>query len=264
MLVPAWQPPEHRVLPELIEQGRQALEHMLKPCGVEGVGKALMPLLLTQEMPKTEGLTDGMNEEEAQITLRGFYASHQAEYARHLKHLPLDILRKACDAHVTTGSKFFPSVFELASKANPEHERRKVELERLYALQKNANAPKIERKPFEKPPEHERLLVSLKHYETPGSMLYSVAKAKAARKRLQQLVDAELERANDQCRVPAAWTIGNEDIGLAPSIETPSDWRDAGLDDLLGPKVPRGAKTNTAPKVTDVVEEPPMPDAVPE
>lgn len=128
-----WQPPTYGVLlPELLEQGRKAIEHQLTPAGDEGVHSVMVPLMLTQQLQSTEGM-----EEETMIT---FMARKGAEYQRHLREVPLDILKAAADACVLA-SPFFPTVADLFKHVRPEWEKRKRQADRLKALIAHRNNP---------------------------------------------------------------------------------------------------------------------------
>ena len=174
----AWQPPTFgSILPELIEQGRKAVAESLKPAGDEGVAAVMMPVMLTTLVPATEGMSD--------TTLQGFYAAKAGEYQRHLREVPLDILKAAADACVRE-SEFFPAVAALLRHAKVELEKRRRQAERIKALIDARNRPQA--KPaFEQEPEHVRLLTVLKWQEKPGSHLYSPTKAHATRARLLEL-----------------------------------------------------------------------------
>lgn len=226
---------------------------MLKTAGDAGVGEALMPMLFTQTIENLDNLPDKVSPD---IWLQ----AKSLEYARHLRDYPIDILKAACDAHVVA-SKFFPAVAEIAVHARPLLEARQRQAWRIEQLIRRANTPKLAA--FVPDPEHVRLLMWIKWHETPGAITFSVDKAARARKRLQVLVDEEIAKANDECRSPAEWTTGNESIGVAVLIETPSDWKTAGVDDLLAPQASsvRGARTHT---ITDIPDEPPLPDMIPE
>lgn len=210
VMVPGqWAPPMWPIPKETLETARKAIEHMLKPAGDEGLRAALLPLMLSSVMPNMDGMED--------TTMQAFFAAKVAEYSRLINHVPADIIRDACDAHVLK-SKFFPAIAELMEHATPALEHRKRQAHRIGLLLKGGGQPI---KPaFVPDPEHVRLLGMLKHYERVGGSLYSAAKSNATRKRLQELHDAELELASTEGRDAAEWTVGNRNVG-APVIAEP-------------------------------------------
>jgi hypothetical protein len=179
-----WQPPTMMPDREQLNEARAYLELALKPAGVEGVRKALMPLFLTMQIPNTEAMSDN--------TQQAYFSARAAEYERLLAHVPVDILKTACDAHVRT-EKFFPAISELLKHADPLLEQRKAQQHRVgRMIEARAQGGKKPASPkFEREPEDVRLLAQLRWQEMPGSMLYSPTKARATRARLAELgVDA--------------------------------------------------------------------------
>lgn len=134
IMVPvAWEPPKHRILPELLDDARKHIEAKLAPAGEARAGECLLPLLLTQIMPGTEGMSPE--------TVQQFASAKVPEYARHLAKYPVDLLTAACDAHATSGSKFFPAVFELTSRCEPELTKRQRQRDRINAIIDASNRP---------------------------------------------------------------------------------------------------------------------------
>ena len=236
-----WEPPTYgSILPELLEQGREAVAASLKPAGDAGVHEAMMPLMLTTLMPATEGMSDQ--------TLQSFYAAKAGEYQRHLREVPLDILKSAADACVRE-SEFFPAVAALLRHARVELEKRRRQADRIKALIDARNRPQA--KPaFVKEPEHVRLLTTLKWQEKPGSHLYSPTKAHATRARLMELgVEAPGE--------PPALPEAPPDSPLEPRPRLPSTFTKASA---AAPTPWQAGE----PVFEKTAEEPPIPDEIPE
>lgn len=126
-----WRLPDHRILPEVMREAEQAIEHMLKPAGVAGVKKVFVPLMLSGlRMPATEGMEDK--------TMATFLAEQGEVYERHLKEIPLDILEKAAD-ECARSSPHFPAVADFWTHARPELEKRQrygLRIKRLADAQK--------------------------------------------------------------------------------------------------------------------------------
>lgn len=251
-LVPGtWAPPEHRILPELIEQGRAALEELLKPCGAAGVGPALMPLLLSQVMPNTEGMSDE--------TMQSFFAAKVSEYTRHLEHFPADIIRAACDDHARNGSAFFPALFDLTKHAKPAHEKRKRELERVMAVQRNAKAPRIAAAPkFVREPDDvlHRAAVARFH-KFKGGMVHDTLRRAA--------IESETWLAVHEGREPDLEQFGTATPSIAPPMPRRSthSGRKQAIDVEEQPPLPK-MEAPTLEGDFQRVEEPPIPDDIPE
>ena len=140
VLVPGgWRVPDALPLLEHLEQGRQAVAHSLTPAGDQGVGEVMMPLLLTTQVPATQGMGDG--------SVQSFFTAMASEYRRHLRDVPLDILRAAADACVRE-SEFFPAVAAFLRHARPELEKRQRQAERIGLMIEARNRPQP--KPREK------------------------------------------------------------------------------------------------------------------
>lgn len=121
-----WAPPRWPIPNDQLEQARAAIEHMLKPIGAAGVKAALVPLMLTQQLENLDNLPAGFEP-------AAYLHQKSAEYERHLAHFPFDILRGACDAHARA-SKFFPAVAELIAHAGPALELRQRQRDRIGVL----------------------------------------------------------------------------------------------------------------------------------
>lgn len=127
VLVPvAWEPPTHKILPELLDQAHKAIEAKLAPAGEKRAAESLYPLLLTQIMPGTEGMSPE--------NVQQFASAKIPEYARLLAKYPVDLLTAACDAHATSGSAFFPAVYELTKRCEPELSKRQRQRDRINAI----------------------------------------------------------------------------------------------------------------------------------
>lgn len=227
---------------------------LLKPCGPPGVTEALMPLMMTQAMPSMDGVE--------QETMQKFLAGTVFEYTRHLEHIPLDILKAACDACVPE-SEFFPRVANIRKHADPALAKRHRQSARIDQLIRGKGQPVAPA--FVADPAHVRLLMHLKWQEKPGSFLFNPKKADATRRELQALVNTELDAARAEERAPAEWTVGLENVAASVILETPAD---------LAELAPRQAPNpERKPTITDVVEEhrdhhgppgekPPLPDDI--
>lgn len=216
-----WQAPTFSIPLESLEQARRAMEHMLKPAGDEGLRQALFPLLLSTVMPNTEGMSDE--------TQQSFFAAKVGEYSRLMAHLPPDIIREACDAHVKR-SKFFPAIAELMEFAEPALGHRQRQARRIEWLIKTGGRPVVE--PFKHEPRYVVLRTLIKHAERRGL----TDKAAAYRHELDVLEGRAVEKPKP-----------------APSV-LPDD-RDA--------KRPR-APLPTRDQGQAIAEEPPMPTDIPE
>ncbi len=182
VLVPAtWKPPSHTVLPELLEQGRQAIAELLKPAGADGVSSVMMPLMLTQQIPATEGMGDSNAER--------FFAAMAGEYQRHLAEIPLDILKLAADA-CAKESSFFPQVADFWKHARPKLEERKRQQWRIDRLIEEKRKPAKAEPPPQEPLE-QRLRASIWLGWKHG--------------RLDLAQRAERELAKLENRAPAEW-----------------------------------------------------------
>lgn len=197
VLVPAaWRPPTHRILPELIEEGRKAIARLLEPAGMKLAAQALYPLLVTQILPNVEGMSDE--------NVENFANTKIPEYARLLEKYPADLLRAACDAHAESGSKYFPAVYELTSHAKPALEKRQRQADRLAILLDLANKPAESWRPskapkqeeFKPPPAEERLRADVERWRNnPDGFLSDMRKRMAVRaeKRLAEIEGREVE-----------------------------------------------------------------------
>ena len=140
---------------EKLEEASKAMAHLLTPVGEEGLGRALMPLMLTTVMPNMDGMSDAMQQ--------SYFAAKVSEYGRLLAHYPADIIRDACDAHVKR-SKFFPAIAELCEFAEPALALRHRQAKRLAVLVKNGGKPPVVREEFKPEPEEVRLRANIKRY----------------------------------------------------------------------------------------------------
>ncbi len=210
IMVPStWQPSRHAgLLPELLEQGRQAIAASLKPAGDQGVAEVMMPLMLTTIMPATEGMSD--------MTVQAFYAAKASEYQRHLRDVPLDILKAAADACVRE-SGFFPTVADFFKHSRLELEKRKRQADRIRALidSRNRPAPAQEFKPE---PEEVRLRGAIWRGWRDRETFTGPASWKRAS-------DAERRLAQLESREPAEWASEGLAGGLGPAPASPSGER---------------------------------------
>ena len=192
-----WRPPQHRILPELLDEASRTISALLMPAGEAGVRRVITAMMFAGlRMP----VTDGMDES----TMQAFLAEQGATFQRHLKDIPYDILDKAADACVRD-SPIFPAVADFFRHAKPELEKRRQQCERINRLRALKDSPKQE-EAFVPEPEDVRLrgIVAryLKHRESflgPGLAKNAIA----SERRL-----AEIEK-----REPAEWA---RDIVAAP------------------------------------------------
>lgn len=172
---------------EKLEEASKAMAHLLTPVGEEGLGRALMPLMLTTVMPNMDGMSDA--------TQQSYFAAKVSEYGRLLAHYPADIIRDACDAHVKR-SKFFPAIAELNEFAEPALALRQRMARRLEVLIKNGGRPPVVAEEFKPEAEDVRLRGAIKRYhDRKGSFLEHVLKrsAIAAEKRLAEIENRPVE-----------------------------------------------------------------------
>lgn len=242
-----WQAPSHRILPERLDEARRWLEARIVPCGEAGVGKALMPLLMTTQMPNT----DGMSEE----TLQAFGVAKMAEYGRLLRDVPADILEAAADA-CAKASPFFPAVADIFKHANPLIEKRQRQLHRVNELIRRQNAP-AEAPAFKPEPEEVRLRAEIARWRRVGADVVMGVNLK------RNAIAAEKRLAEIENRVVEAWALEQQTEATVLPPAPP-------------PRAGRHAETRYAVDVphTDVAgpwqagqplyhEEPPPPDAIP-
>lgn len=249
-LVPGtWRPPEHRILPERIDEARRWLELNLAPCGDAGVHKALMPLLLSTTMPHTAGLEDK--------TLKALFAEKSAEYTRHLRELPIDILEAACD-QCAKASPFFPAVADIFRHARPPLEKRQRQRDRVDRMMRAKDAPKGA-EPFTPEPEEVRLRGNVARYlKHRDGFLGPTLRANA--------VAAEQRLAEIENRAPADWATEQATQPTPPSVAQPS--RAAPPPPTIEGEFERVASPEPwhagEPVYQPRAEEPPLPDAIPE
>lgn len=175
-----------------------------------------MPMLLTQAIENLDNLPE-------RITPDIWLSNTVSEYARHLRDYPIDILRAACDAHVRSGSQFFPKVFEITRHATPALEKRQREAWRVDKLIEYSATPARPAAPaFKQDPAHVRLLTLLKWQEMVGSRLYSTDKAAKTRRELARLAEDERVAAVEQDRPVEEWATADYTAGLPPEPEAPA------------------------------------------
>lgn len=212
----AWRLPTMMPTKEQLEESRAFFAHALKPVG-GAMRAALLPYMTIFEIPN---LLEGMTEAQE----LAWFNARFTEYERLIGHLPLDILKSSVDAHVMTGSKFFPAIFEIMQHAGPELEKRKRGAERVGYMLEHLGKPKP--KPTEaafiEDPRHVKLLTLLKWQEQIGSRLYSVDKAAATRRELAKLAEAELDAAAIGERDPEAWALVDYLAGVGSVAHQPA------------------------------------------
>jgi hypothetical protein len=213
-----WRTPEHRLLPEVLEQGRVAIGNMLKPATEQQIRNTLLPLMLTLKI-ENKLLTEE-NERE-------FYSTMVAELVRHLKETPPDILAEACDAHVKE-SPFFPTVADLFKHIKPAIERRKTQQWRIAQIVAAANRP-TRAEPFKPEPEDVRLRATVEHYHKHRESFLGPILRKNA-------VAAEQRLAEIENRAPEDWALEQ----APPSPTAPRDCERCGKNhyDTTRPTVP--------------------------
>lgn len=213
-----------------------AIELLLRPAGDSGVAEALMPMLMTQQIENLDSLPE-------KISPDVWLTATTIEYARHLRDYPPDILKAACDAHVTGGSQFFPKVYEITKHANAALELRKRQQWRIDQLIRTANKPS-EIPAFVKEPEEWRLRASIwrgwKDRVDGGSFLSPVLWRSAQ--------DSERRLAHIENREPAEWAVVAETL-LPPRPRAVGISRQRG-DGIIIDQPPD--------------DEPPLPDEIPE
>lgn len=192
-------------MPELLAMASKAMEHLLTPVGPEGLGRALMPLMLTTVMPNTDGMSDE--------TQQAYFGAKVQEYTRLLEHYPADIIRDACDAHVKR-SKFFPAIAELTEFAEPALAHRHRQARRLEVLIKNGGRPPVVAEDFKPEPEVDRLRGAIKRYlANPNSSIAHVLKRRA--------IESEKRLAEMESRDVEAWALDVTPEAVA-KVEEPS------------------------------------------
>ncbi len=248
-----WRPPEHRILPEILDQARAFITAKLMPAGASGVAKAITPLLLTTVQPTLAVMHDPDDDEETINRKQQAYLTAQmAEFQRLMAHVPADIISKACDAHAME-SKFFPAIAELMKHARPALELRKQQAHRIERLIAAANAPNP-REAFKPESDETRHRAAVaRFHKFKGGMIHDKLRAQA--------IESERWLAAHESREPDL-----EQFGTA----TPA---------VLPPPMPRRSPHSGRKQATDVEpepwiagqplyqerrDEPPMPDEIPE
>lgn len=182
VLVPgSWRPPEHRILPELLEQARAVIAERLKPADAEGIAKVMRPLMLTTKVAATEGMSDDK--------AFAFFQAKAFETTRLLTKagVPLDLLQEAAD-RCAVSSKFFPEVAELMEHIRPELERRQRQRDRIDRVIATKDAPKpVE--VFVPEPELDRLKGNIARWRSTGRF---EARAIESERRLAEIEQREI------------------------------------------------------------------------
>ncbi len=173
-------------------------------------------------MPNTEGMGDQ--------TQQSFFAAKVGEYSRLMSHMPVDIIRDACDAHVKR-SKFFPAIAELMEFAEPALGHRQRQATRIEWLIKAGGQPVAE--PFVREP---RDVV------------------------LKTLIAAAERRGQDE---KAAAYRHELDVLEGRAVEKPKPAPTVFPDDLDAKRV-SFTMPSGAPPIEAMHEEPPMPTEIPE
>lgn len=232
------------------------MAHLMQPVGAEGLGRALMPLMLTTVMPNTDGMSDE--------TQQAFFGAKVQEYARLLAHYPPDIIRDACDAHVKR-SKFFPAIAELCEFAEPALALRHRQAKRLAVLVKNGGKPPVVVEEFKGEPREATLRTLIKHARRRGQTANAIR--------------YERELAELEGRPMEGWAIAtdvSEAVPAGPSLHgeylaCTSDGRAiTGTLPRDGRKWERASDAASkpwqagAPVYQQQPEEPPLPDEIPE
>jgi hypothetical protein len=230
MVPGTWKAPDYPILPEQLEDARTVIERQLQPAGDAGIRDALLPMLMAGlRMPNMEGMPDDVQQK--------FFAGQVSEYTRLLGHVPLDIFKAACDAHVLE-SDWFPTVAQLNKHAGPALEKRRRQRDRILRL---IDIAKKKAEPARTETEVERLNGDIERWrKRPGHFLADMLKRTAIRaeKRLAEIEGREVaEWARDAEQhvlppMPGLPTFG-EGRREAPIIdveaevvpETPSDWK---------------------------------------
>lgn len=226
---------------EQLEAARSYMAHALKPAGADGVRAALLPLMLTMEIPNV--LEDMTPEQE-----RVWFAERFNEYARLMAHVPVDIIKAASDAHVVK-AKFFPSISELMEHAKPALELRQRQGERIDQMIDARNRPKTEPRaaPFKHDPRDVVLKTLIKAAERRGQH----EKAAAYRHELDVLEGRAVEAPK-----PAPVTLPDDKDAKRVSVPIPPPSAiDTDALDRLDAALDRGIAAT---------EEPPMPTEIPE
>lgn len=187
-LVPAtWHPPEHRLLPEILDKAARHIEKFLEPASDSALANALMPLAMSLKFESK--LISEENEEK-------FYLKMVAELMRHLRGTPIDIVVAACDAHVRASS-FFPTVHEIMKHVTPMLEKRRNDLWRTKRIIECQNAP-AKAKAFQPEPRDMQLRATIARWRKHGDHFM------AGRLR-ESAIRAELELADFEKRAPEDW-----------------------------------------------------------
>jgi hypothetical protein len=258
VMVPGtWRPPTHRLLPDVLKQGLETIEHLLAPASAEAIGAAMMPLVLTTKVAATEGMSD----EKA----LAFYQAKTAETTRLLvkAEVPIDLLKEAADK-CSLASRYFPEVADLMEHIRPALEKRKRQRERIAILIDGASKPaeKPKPEPFKAEPLDVRLATMRDSYRRIGDI------AKAAK--------YERELAKLKGREPEDWARDVVEATVLPSPPQPS--RSVGppkryatdVDHAdVEPKAPEWKRAPDAwqagqPLYQRAAEEPPPPTEIPE
>lgn len=222
---------------------------MLKPIGAAGVKSALVPLMLTQQLENLDNLPEGFEP-------AAYLHQKSAEYERHLEHLPVDILRAACDAHAKA-SKFFPAVAELIAYAGPALDERKQQQSRVALLIRGGGQAKAE--PFKHDPRDVVLRTLIAAAERRGQD----DKAAAYRHELDVLEGRAVAKPK-----PAPTVLPDDRDAKRPSATMPTREQGEAIAEEITPE--QGAIDRKAGEPSPASppfshhEEPPMPDEIPE
>lgn len=226
------------MLPETIDQGRKVIEARLIPCGAAAVGEIVAPLMITLRHPGT----DGLSEEHA----AAYYSVQRDRYAELLKHVPREILKRACIAHERV-SNFFPTAHELLKHADRELETLNWQRRWLDRIAVSGQG-KPAAQDFVREPAHVRLLTTLKWQELQGSRLYNPDKAAKTRRELAKLAEDERVAAVEDGRPVEDWATVAYDADLPPAPDEPEP---------LEPSARVGTFKSAAAAAADAISKPP-------
>lgn len=202
-----WRLPDHRILPELLDEAARTIATQLLPAGEAGVQKIMMPLLLAGlRMPATDGLEEK--------TMVAFMGEQAAVYTKHLKNIPLDLLDKAADACVKE-SPYFPAVADFFRHAQPEIDRRRRQCGRINALIEESRR-KASGVVVKKETEEERLVATIKRWRDQGVDVLFGANLKA------RAVQAERDLAKLKGRPIEEWAWEQTEETKAKTLPPPT------------------------------------------
>lgn len=166
----------------------------MQPCGEAGVREVMLALMLTKQMPGTNGMSEA--------TQQGFYSAKIAEYSRLLGHVPLDILKTSADLSALE-SPFFPFPADLMKHADPLLGHRQRQQKRILDLIKRGGRPEVV-KPFVE--------------DTQDVKLRTLIAAAMRRGQVDKAAGYERELAKIEHRDPEAWSLRDEQPSIAAPV----------------------------------------------